>query len=55
MSRYRGPRLRLTRRLGKLPGLTMKKPMNLRPPGQHGIARSKKKRSLSEYAIRFEN
>ena len=53
MSRYRGPRLRLTRRLGKLPGLTMKKPVNLRPPGQHGIARSKKKRSLSEYAIRL--
>jgi len=24
MSRYRGPKLRITRRLGKLPGLTQK-------------------------------
>ena len=25
MSRYRGPKLRITRRLGSLPGLTLKK------------------------------
>ena len=37
MSRYRGPKLRITRRLGALPGLTKKrsKKDNIRP-GQHG-------------------
>nr|WLD05930.1 ribosomal protein S4 [Meringosphaera mediterranea] len=53
MSRYRGPKLRLTRRLGRLPGLTTKKPNSFHPPGQHGVARSRKKRSLSDYAIRL--
>lgn len=50
MSRYRGPRLRVTRRLGDLPGLTRKSPRRAYPPGQHGQARKKK----SEYAIRLE-
>ncbi|MBP0029949.1 30S ribosomal protein S4 [Roseofilum reptotaenium CS-1145] len=50
MSRYRGPRLRVTRRLGDLPGLTRKTPRRAYPPGQHGQARKKK----SEYAIRLE-
>lgn len=50
MSRYRGPRLRITRRLGDLPGLTRKNPRRAYPPGQHGQARKKK----SEYAIRLE-
>jgi len=50
MSRYRGPRLRITRRLGELPGLTRKAPRRAYPPGQHGQARKKK----SEYAIRLE-
>ena len=38
MVRYRGPRLRITRRLGDLPGLTRKLvPANRAfPPGQHG-------------------
>jgi len=50
MSRYRGPRLRITRRLGDLPGLTRKSPRKAYPPGQHGQARRKR----SEYAIRLE-
>ena len=36
MSRYRGPRLRVTRRLGELPGLTRKASKKSNPPGQHG-------------------
>ncbi len=50
MSRYRGPRLRVVRRLGDLPGLTRKTPRRAYPPGQHGQARKKR----SEYAIRLE-
>jgi len=50
MSRYRGPRLRVTRRLGELPGLTRKSSRRDYPPGQHGQARRKR----SEYAIRLE-
>jgi small subunit ribosomal protein S4 len=50
MSRYRGPRLRITRRLGDLPGLTRKSARKAYPPGQHGQARKKK----SEYAARLE-
>ncbi len=50
MSRYRGPRLRVVRRLGELPGLTRKNPRRAYPPGQHGQARKKR----SEYAIRLE-
>lgn len=37
MVRYRGPRIRIIRRLGLLPGLTKKNPKNrLKTPGQHG-------------------
>ncbi|MEB3210697.1 MAG: 30S ribosomal protein S4 [Leptolyngbyaceae bacterium] len=50
MSRYRGPRLRVVRRLGDLPGLTRKIAKRSYPPGQHGQARRKR----SEYAIRLE-
>ena len=50
MSRYRGPRLRIVRRLGDLPGLSRKSPRRSYPPGQHGQARRKR----SEYAIRLE-
>ncbi|RMF21999.1 MAG: 30S ribosomal protein S4 [Cyanobacteria bacterium J083] len=50
MSRYRGPRLRVTRRLGDLPGLTRKTARKSYPPGQHGQNRRKR----SEYAIRLE-
>ena len=50
MSRYRGPRLRVVRRLGELPGLTRKSARKSYPPGQHGQGRRKR----SEYAIRLE-
>lgn len=50
MSRYRGPRLRIVRRLGDLPGLTRKTAKRVYPPGQHGQNRKKR----SEYAIRLE-
>lgn len=50
MARYRGPRLRIVRRLGPLPGLSRKDPKRAYPPGQHGQARRKR----SEYAIRLE-
>ncbi len=50
MARYRGPRLRIVRRLGELAGLTRKSPKRSYPPGQHGQARKKK----SEYATRLE-
>ena len=50
MARYRGPRLRIVRRLGDLPGLTRKSPRKAYPPGQHGQARRKR----SEYAVRLE-
>nr|QJE70472.1 ribosomal protein S4 [Chaetophoropsis pisiformis] len=57
MSRYLGPRLRITRRLGHLSGLTRKKPpfkplnpvnpfgpKKIIPPGQHGRNKSFKKK-----------
>ncbi len=50
MARYTGPRLRVVRRLGDLPGLTRKNARRQYPPGQHGQSRRKR----SEYAIRLE-
>lgn len=50
MSRYRGPRLRIVRRLGKLPGLTIKFSKKSSGPGQHGSLYGKK---LSEFSVRL--
>nr|YP_009396777.1 ribosomal protein S4 [Ophidocladus simpliciusculus]ARW65963.1 ribosomal protein S4 [Ophidocladus simpliciusculus] len=50
MSRYRGPKLRISRRLGDLPGLTRKKSKKAFPAGEQG-QQSKKP---SEYALRLE-
>nr|NP_050870.1 ribosomal protein S4 [Nephroselmis olivacea]Q9TKX5.1 RecName: Full=Small ribosomal subunit protein uS4c; AltName: Full=30S ribosomal protein S4, chloroplastic [Nephroselmis olivacea]AAD54841.1 ribosomal protein S4 [Nephroselmis olivacea] len=50
MSRYRGPRLKIVRRLGELPGLTRKMAKRKSPPGQHGAASKKP----SQYRIRLE-
>lgn len=50
MSRYRGPRLRICRRLGDLPGLSRKTSKKQAPPGEHG----EKNRKPSEYAVRLE-
>lgn len=50
MSRYMGPRLRIVRRLGVLPGLTSKTSKKTASPGQSGSSSFKK---LSEYCIRL--
>ena len=54
MSRYRGPKLRITRRLGNLPGLTQKKSKKLNKPGQHGKILGESKKKSTEYGIRLE-
>ena len=50
MARYTGAKLRITRRLGDLPGLTSKKGNLTARPGQHGATQKK----LTQYAIRLE-
>jgi len=57
MSRYLGPRLRITRRLGSIPGLTQKVSQTptkrTKTPGQHGIdigPKARRKPKLSRYA-----
>jgi small subunit ribosomal protein S4 len=54
MSRYLGPRLRVTRRLGELPGFTSKNTKRMSPPGQHGPSKLNKKSSPSPYVTRLE-
>lgn len=51
MSRYRGPRLRIVRRIGKLPGLTRKISKKINPPGQHGSSLNRK---LSQFGVRLK-
>ena len=41
MSRYRGPKIRIVRRLGELPGLTNKTTTRETLPGQHRKVRGK--------------
>lgn len=53
MSRYRGPKLKITRRLGALPGLTIKKSKKLNRPGKDGNSPDMGKK-LTEYGIRLE-
>jgi small subunit ribosomal protein S4 len=53
MSRYRGPKLKISRRLGSLPGLTTKKSNKLNRPGKEGTLEDKSKK-LTEYGIRLE-
>jgi len=50
MSRYIGPKLRITRRLGILPGLTKKLAKKSYRPGQHGKVTNK----LTEYGLRLQ-
>jgi len=57
MSRFLGPRLKLVRRLGTLPGLTNKVPLKEYEPGQHGpppLVGEKKKKKKSQYGKRLE-
>ena len=54
MSRYRGPKLRIIRRLGKLPGLTQKTSKKSGRPGQHGKTVGDGKKKTIEYGLRLE-
>jgi len=49
MSRYRGPKLRIVRRLGSLPGLTNKHSKKRDRPGQHGKTNEGKKQPNMVY------
>ena len=53
MSRYRGAKLKISRRLGFLPGLTTKKSKKLNRPGKEGNSLDNSKK-LTEYGIRLE-
>nr|ARO91332.1 30S ribosomal protein S4 [Rhodochaete parvula]ASK39591.1 ribosomal protein S4 [Rhodochaete parvula] len=50
MSRYRGARLKITRKLGDLPGLSRKITIRNYPPGEHG----QKAKKPSEFAVRLK-
>ena len=54
MSRYRGPRLKIRRRLGELPGLTTKKSRKTNRPGKDGNANADTSKKLTEYGVRLE-
>ena len=54
MSRYRGPKLKINRRLGLLPGLTTKKSIKINRPGKEGNANSDTNKKLTEYGVRLE-
>jgi|TARA_B110001450_G_scaffold67951_1_gene64142 small subunit ribosomal protein S4 len=53
MSRYRGPKIRIVRRLGELPGLTAKTTTRETLPGQHKKVRGKQN-NISSYSIRLQ-
>ena len=52
MARYRGPRLRIIRRLGELPGFTTKTTQRQSPPGEH--VRQLSQIKLSQYGRRLQ-
>ena len=54
MSRYRGPKLKISRRLGALPGLTTKKSKKINRPGKDGNANANTGKKLTEYGVRLE-
>jgi len=54
MSRYRGPKLKISRRLGTLPGLTTKKSKKINRPGKDGNANADTNKKLTEYGVRLE-
>ena len=54
MARYRGPKLRITRRLGSLPGLTQKQSKKKDRPGQHGKTSDNNSKKTTEYGLRLE-
>ena len=56
MVRYRGPRVRIIRRLGLLPGLTKKSSKNrTKTPGQHGTIMVCKTTHDHRYLMIIEN
>lgn len=54
MSRYRGPKLKISRRLGTLPGLTTKKSNKINRPGKDGNSNADTGKKLTEYGVRLE-
>jgi small subunit ribosomal protein S4 len=54
MSRYRGPKLKISRRLGTLPGLTTKKSTKINRPGKDGATNADTSKKLTEYGVRLE-
>jgi small subunit ribosomal protein S4 len=54
MSRYRGPKLKIIRRLGILPGLTTKKSTKINRPGKDGNINADTGKKLTEYGVRLE-
>ncbi len=54
MSRYRGPKLKISRRLGTLPGLTTKKSRKINRPGKDGNTNADTNKKLTEYGVRLE-
>jgi len=54
MSRYRGPKLKISRRLGVLPGLTTKKSNKINRPGKDGNINADTGKKLTEYGVRLE-
>ena len=54
MSRYRGPKLKISRRLGMLPGLTTKKSKKINRPGKDGNSNADTSKKLTEYGVRLE-
>jgi small subunit ribosomal protein S4 len=54
MSRYRGPKLKISRRLGPLPGLTTKKSNKINRPGKDGNVNADTGKKLTEYGVRLE-
>ena len=54
MSRYLGPKLKISRRLGILPGLTAKKSNKINRPGKDGNTNADTNKKLTEYGIRLE-
>ena len=54
MSRYRGSKLKIKRRLGTLPGLTTKKSNKMNRPGKDGNINAETGKKLTEYGVRLE-
>jgi small subunit ribosomal protein S4 len=54
MSRYRGPKVKINRRLGRLDGLTTKKSNKLNRPGKDGNTNADTSKKLTEYGMRLE-